>query len=201
MVFNRRPCEAEMTIVIVGVPRGGTTMVAAVVDSLGIDLGPREELNKFHFEDQTMNQPHPKQRHEYITKRNSEHPIWGWKDPIGIVPLQEMIFALRNPRVIVVSRDTLASIQGEMRFDKVNEVAHPKTLPDLVEQTMQWQEQNWKFVLRTTVPTLLVSYERALVDRKLFLHELSGFLGMNLRPEQLNTAMDCISPTGGYIQP
>jgi len=68
LVLNYDPesRHEEMTVPIAGVPRGGTTMVAAAVDALGIDLGPLEDLKNFHFEDQTMHSPDLNVQYRYI---------------------------------------------------------------------------------------------------------------------------------------
>ena len=124
-----------MTVPIVGVPRGGTTMVAAAVDALGVYLGPQGEMNDFHFEDQAMHSPDLGTQYKGIRKRNVQHRVWGWKDPTGVHSVQSVVFALRNPHVIVVFRDVLASIQGEMRFDEKYGVVPPRTFEQLSTMT------------------------------------------------------------------
>lgn len=190
----------EMTVVIVGVPRGGTTMVAAVVDALGVDLGPTEELHEYHFEDQTAHTPYLDQQFAYVAKRNAETKVWGWKDPVGLHSLQQILFALRNPHVIVVFRDTLASIQGEMRFDEAHKIDPPRTFESLIEQTQRWWAANWEFITRTQFPTLLVSYERALWHSSFFMCELTAFLGLESTDDQMMEAIKRIGP-GYWIVP
>lgn len=188
-----------MTVPIVGIPRGGTTLVAAVVDALGIFLGPIEELTEYHFEDQTMHSPDLKTQYECVRKRNAQYRTWGWKDPTGIASVQNIVFALRNPHVIVVFRDTLATLQGEMRFDKAYEVDPPRTFEQLIDYALRWRDANLQFILRTQFPTLLVSYERALVNPQLFLIELERFLELKPTAEQKIEALARISATGGYL--
>ncbi len=190
----------ELTVPIVGIPRGGTTMVAKVVESLGINLGPKEDLDKYTMEDQTIHSPEWEKQLRYIQKRNDEHPIWGWKDPTGISSVQRILFALRNPHIIVVFRDMLATIQGEMRFDiSVNpDVTRP--FNDLTEQTLNWWRDNFRFIENTKFPTLLVSYERAVINPGLFIKEVAQFLEVAITPEQTARAMSLISPTGGYAK-
>lgn len=186
----------EKTVIIAGIPRGGTTMVAAAVEALGVYLGPEEDLRNFHFEDQIMNRPYLNEQHDCIKQRDAEHSVWGWKDPGAIHPLVELAHAVRNPRVIIVFRDMLASIQGEMRFDEVHGISRP--FNNLIDSTMNAYDKNWSFIKRTKLPTLLVSYERAVRERNAFLDEVISFLQIDPTPEQRTKALDRISPDGGY---
>ena len=197
--LNPCPPGDNYTVAIVGVPRGGTTMVAAVVDALGIDLGPRADLEGWHFEDQTMHSPYIDVQIKYAMKRNAEHSRWGWKDPTGLSSVRNVLFALRNPRIVMVFRDPLATIQGEMRFDAVNEISPRRTVSDLYAQTMEWLKYHFDFAVQTAFPVLLVSYERAMTYPDRFLSELTGFLGIQPTDEQRADALARIERRGGYI--
>ncbi len=77
LTVNPEPPSSAMTVVIAGVPRGGTTMIAAVVHALGVDLGPTAELAATTFEDQSINRADtPGLQLSYIRKRNGEKLIW-----------------------------------------------------------------------------------------------------------------------------
>ena len=201
MVINPQDPGPVMTVPIVGVPRGGTTMVAAVVDALGIDLGPRKDLAKANtFEDQGMVQADIGLRLSYIHQRNGEREIWGWKYPTAISTTKSLFFALRFPRVIMVFRDVMASVDSEMRFDEVKKTKPARLFSDLMEATLNWWQTNREFVTRTTYPVLLVSYERALQVPDVFVHELGAFLGIEPTHDQLLEALARINPHGGYLQ-
>lgn len=187
----------EMTVSIVGVPRGGTTMVAAAVDAMGINLGPPEDLREYHFEDQTMHSPYLEVQYECVKQRNQERSVWGWKDPTGIDSLQRILFALRNPHIILVFRDILATIQGELRFDKVHEVDPPRTFEQLSTTFLQWWSKNLEFANRTQFPSMLVSYERVMLHPVNFVSELAGFLGVQIAETQV--VLERISRDGGYL--
>jgi len=199
LVVNPEPQLPTMTIPIAGVPRGGTTMVAAAVHALGVDLGPAKDMGAFTFEDQSMNgELHT--RLSYIKRRNTERQVWGWKDPTAIVSMRELFFALRNPRLILVFRDMMASIDSEMRFDEHNSIEPRRTFTDLAEATTNWWASNMEFISRTTFPTLLVSYERALQHPETFVNQLAAFLGLTPTQEQVQEAMTRINPRGGYLK-
>ena len=186
-----------MTVPIVGVPRGGTTMVAAVVHALGIDIGPAADLAAFTFEDQQMNRDMGAQL-AHITQRNRERAIWGWKDPTAIVGIRSIFFALRNPRIIIVFRDMLASIEGEMRFDAANDQTRP--FSDIAQATINWWTDNMAFVTTSPFPMLLVSYERAIQMPDVFINDVATFLGIDLTNAMIKEAMARINTRGGYLK-
>jgi len=200
LVVNPQPPSHVMTIPIAGVPRGGTTMVAAAVHALGVDLGPAKDLSERTFEDQSMNTDDLGSRLSYIKRRNTERQVWGWKDPTAIVSMRELFFALRSPRLILVFRDMMATIDSEMRFDDHINLMPRRTFADLAEATTNWWVSNVEFMSRTTFPTLIVSYERALQHPETFVNQLSKFLGLAPTQEQVQEAMIRINPRGGYLK-
>lgn len=189
----------NLTVAILGVPRGGTTMVAAVVNALGIDLGPTEELKKYHYEDQTINSPHLEQQTAYVNQRNRERDVWGWKNPVGLSVISGISSYLRNPHLIFVFRDLLSSVQGEMRFDEKYSISPRRTFEELAQITVDRWSQTLRFINHSTFPILLVSYERALLHREKFVSELAQFLSVDLSAKLGQKAVECINPNGGYI--
>jgi len=189
----------QQTIIIAGIPRGGTSMVAAVIEALGIDLGPREDMDAFNFEDQKMQSAYIEVRAERVKQRNKECDVWGWKDPVGITRVQDTTPLLRNPYVILVSRDPLATIQGELRFDKAHASLGLRTLKDITAQTRRWWNCNFDFIQDTKLPTLLVSYERAINNPPRFVSEVCDFLSLAPTEEEKQKAIERISPAGGYL--
>lgn len=187
-----------LTVPVIGIPRGGTSLVASVLHSLGIYMGPLEELAQYKFEDQTMNKAHTQGQSTCIKLRNRRHNRWGWKDPTAVHTVQSLLSCLRNPRVILVLRDPLASVQGEMRLDKVDEY-EPRTFQDLMSCTVSWMQANLDFIRTTASPVLLVSYERAMKQPVMFLDELIVFLGIQPKGIERIRASQCIGSDGGYI--
>ena len=199
LVVNPAPPTPRMTVPIVGVPRGGTTMVAAVVHALGMDLGPTKDLAEHTFEDQGMTNPDIGLLLSYIARRNREREVWGWKDPSAVTKIQSIFFALRNPRMVLVFRDMIATIDSEMRFDVAKNIQPQRTFSDLSQATVNWWVDNMTFIGKTSFPTLMVSYERVLRRPDLFVRDLGAFLGITPTHEQLQEALARINPDGGYL--
>jgi len=168
--------NSARTYVILGVPRGGTSMVAGVARLCGLMLG--DDLPNNH-EDVAFNvdslkragqDPFPAIK-QTIERRNAEHTVWGWKYPRAAHYLDEIRSGLRDPRLVVVLRDPVASAGRQVR-------RHGRDPMEVVREHHQIQARNIDLVSRWQVPSLLVSYERS-IDRPAELVErLAAFLGL-----------------------
>src|SRR5688572_21236041 len=98
------------TVIVVGLPRSGTSMIAAVLRALDVYIGT--EIDGAVFEDRqfaaALASGHPEELARLIDERNAAHAIWGFKRPEAYRQLELLIPLCRNPRVIVTFRDILA---------------------------------------------------------------------------------------------
>ena len=67
--------QEPATVVVFGVPRGGTTMMAGVVARCGVDIGSDLPVN---LEDQAFVSRSNEQMIETIRERNASTSLWGW---------------------------------------------------------------------------------------------------------------------------
>lgn len=176
--------SAARTYPVFGCPRGGTTAVARCVGALGIFMGDDMGVN---FEDPLFGAGNPKKR-DTVKARNKAHSVWGWKFPNAVNYLDAIAPALRNPRYICVTRDVTANGLGISARDK--------NFDDVmaVERSLQNTQRNFTFLLRQQRPSLLVSYEKLIMKPEEVLADLSDFLGVSPSQEQLDFALDGITP-------
>lgn len=87
--------------------------------------------------------------------------------------LERLLPLLRNPILVIVARDFVATAASLVRWDD----REPSGA--MVEAAMQMQK-NLVLALRLRVPTLFVSYEKASLDTDSFLTELEAFLSRPL---------------------
>jgi hypothetical protein len=117
------------TVCLLGLPRGGTSMLAWMVAQLGIFMG--ESIHPSTGEDAAFlshegdraifTEPAQAPRRAAfmtglaatIAARNAAHDVWGWKDPLAPYYLTEIAGQLRQPRLIIVARDLAAIAQRE----------------------------------------------------------------------------------------
>jgi hypothetical protein len=189
--------DSTMTVAVAGCGRGGTTMMAAVVHGVGIDMGPVLDLRNNNFEDQGMKRG-VKAAISQIKQRNSELSVWGWKDAHLIKGgrLEPFLPYLRNFKLILIHRDPLAITQRRMM---TNEDLH-RPFKCVYDEVLEDQRKNWEFAKCADFPVLLVPYERVLSNREKLVEELIDFLGIEPSEKQKSDAVKRISATGGYIQ-
>jgi hypothetical protein len=162
--------RASETVVILGMTRGGTSMVAGAVRGFGYYLGEGLLVN---LEDQNFVYKTDEHMIQTIAKRNEDHALWGWKYPIAVEYLERLLPYLRNLIVIIVTRDATATACAMTRWDDRDPSG---ALAEVIVQN----QRNLIFAIRHRLPTLYVSYQKAALDQERFLTELEDFLGRSL---------------------
>lgn len=174
VVREPQKSAAERTIIVLGVARGGTSMIAAVLANLGIPMGVGRE--SVVFEDvELANAIDSKDfalLESVIESRNAKHAVWGFKRPSASLKMNRLAKSFRNPYFVVVFRDIFAIALR-------NKIA-VKTDPyrDMHNSLRQYAEI-LDFIQSTRLPTMLVSYEKALLKREAFVRALAAFVGIH----------------------
>ncbi len=164
---------SEQTIVVLGVARGGTSMVAQALHAIGVPMG--KKLSAV-YEDMEICAPMEAgdrtSVREVILRKDEAHPKWGFKRPGAVKYVEQYLSELRNPCFVIVFRDVFA-ITNRNRLS----VKQPP-LVGLKSAAQQYVELV-EFCQRQTVPMFLVSYEKALLDKVAFVHALAKFAGVD----------------------
>jgi hypothetical protein len=155
------------TVIVFGVARGGTSMVAGAVRGLGFYMGHALENNN---EDLDFSYKSLDYMRQVIVRRDVQYRKWGWKFPAAANYLDELLPNVRNPHLCIVTRDLAATSAGHVRWHK-REASF--AISDILLQT----QKNFLLAVRWRVPALLVSYEKATQRPGRFINELSQFLG------------------------
>ncbi|MGB1560674.1 MAG: hypothetical protein ACPHN2_04145 [Sinimarinibacterium flocculans] len=163
------PPDAERTLIVLGVARSGTTMVAGALQQLGVDMMGGQKPNPV-FEDLELG--HALEAGDgtlasrLIRERDAGAAVWGWKRPsaIGYMRRSERLF--RNPCYVVVFRDLLAIANR-------NRISVQANLLDNLDETLAHYRRLLAFLRRSRRPMLLVSYEKAMLDRRAFVDALA----------------------------
>tara|TARA_R110002073_G_scaffold158890_1_gene314171 strand:- start:1465 stop:2151 length:687 start_codon:yes stop_codon:yes gene_type:complete len=200
------------TYVIFGSPRGGTSMVAGICRIMGLNIGedlpancedPDFNLEILHRQQVETSGHLPdalakrKQQVETsvhlwnaIAERNQKLATWGWKYPRASHYLPDLISGLRNPHFVCIFRDMVSIAKRPIHGKERNSEGALKMAHQLVSN-------NIKLITDSKVPTLVLSYEHALMNRKEFCQDIAGFLGSE-DSEALVAAENYIEPSGGY---
>lgn len=156
------------TVVVFGMPRGGTTMVAGICQRCGIDMGSNLPKN---LEDQDFVYKPKEHMIDAIAARNASKLVWGWKFPRASKYLPRLEKNIRNPLFIVVWRDALSvATRGILKSGEITkslQLAHGI------------QTQNLAFVTTTSAPVLHVSYEKSIRYPVELAEDIQQFTGIH----------------------
>ncbi len=182
--------EREKTLVVLGSPRGGTSMLAGLLRELGIHMGDR--IDRHNHEDQAFLSEDLEQIRATIAQRNAEHPVWGWKVPDSIRYLPEIESQLRNPHYLAVLRNPLAVAASMHRYST------NMPLESGLKRALEYFHLIEAFIARTRNPVLLVDYEAAVLAPAALVESLGDFLRLELDEEAIEQAAAFVGARGGY---
>jgi hypothetical protein len=182
--------DAPKTVVILGLPRGGTSMVAGVVRELGIDLGPRLGVN---HEDPHFLPTDLDVIRRRIRERNAQDQTWGWKMPHSTDYIDRIETDLRNPHVIFVFRNILGVALSQERHSAAE-------LDIALDFSLQKMGTMLSKIGKLSCPKLLIDYDSAVRAKEDFVSTLSSFLGLEPDSAEVTRALAFIDPAQGYRQ-
>lgn len=175
----------EKTVLVLGIGRGGTSMVAGVLSKLGIFMG--EELRS-RYQDQVlldcMDRNDKARAREVIAERNARYPLWGIKK----LRLWRWDRLFRQPVYVVVFRDLFAVANRRTTI-------YSSTLLGEMLKVLSLNLMLLLFLKLTRRPALLASYEKTLLYPEGFVRGLTVFLGLPDDPEHFSEAVQLIQPS------
>ena len=186
-----RTSEANRTLIVSGVARSGTSMVARILCAAGIFLG--DNIDEAVFEDSAIALLLERGDFDHgamsrlVAARNAAHPVWGFKRPhlhrIGA----DAIRLFRNPSVILTVRDPLAIAER-------NAIAEQYDIAGGLSAAIDDLRDLVAFAQDLHCPTLLVSYEKAVGMPAYFVDHLLEFCGVSLSPTRRKALAQLVEP-------
>lgn len=187
--FNNQLVLGENTIVVVGLPRSGTSMIGKVLYELNV-FHDNGFLNKNIYEDMEAIEVLEKDINKldsYIKNQNSKYTIWGFKRPGAFYYIEKYIDKLRNPIYIIPMKDMLfISLRKNISIDM--------DFTSALKETLKQSNELIEFINKTSVPTILFSYEKAILNPEYFVKELIKILSLNnISKYRINRAIEAIT--------
>lgn len=184
------------TLVVSGVARSGTSMVARVLCGAGVFMG--HHVNDIVFEDDEFTllfeDLTPRRARGLVERRNSEYDVWGFKRPHLHLYGKPLIDLFRNPYVIITMRDPVAIAERNVLSEQ-HDPAHSLSTAVNDLQAMV------RFTQLLSCPVLLVSYEKAVQEPDRFVKELLNFCGLDLSESARAPLLGLIEPNRpAYIE-
>ncbi|WP_435106114.1 hypothetical protein [Arhodomonas sp. AD133] len=182
----------EKTAVVIGVARGGTTMVASVLQALGVYMG--ENLGPV-LEDVRLSEAveagDSKAVNVIAAERDKQFRVWGWKRPAAVQHAAVWQPRLRNPHVIAVYRDPFA-IANRNRISMLMDCIQG------IERATKELARLTQFIKKSGLPTLVCSYEKAMIHPHDFVRGVDAFLGLGAE-EKWDSAVAAIGTDERYL--
>lgn len=188
------PAGTPRTAVVLGVARGGTSMVSGVLRGLDIFMGDNLGLNH----EDTLVQRFVSNKNfddfgELARERDAEHPIWGFKFPEASVMMDKFHPSLRNPHYLFVMRHPLS--RGMSVVARTG-----GTLTAAIEEALKNYQSIFAFLEKADAPVLMINYEQATENAQASVEQIAGFLGMDQESEAVERAASMILGEGaGYL--
>jgi hypothetical protein len=175
------------TVVILSPPRSCSSLVAGVLSHLGVFMG--DKVDGVVFEDNAlakhMEGGKGVDADALITDYNSRYPIWGFKRPGALGYVKGLLRRIRNPHLIFLFRDPLATALRE----------HISIKADLLTRMaaiLARQQDMIELMKARKYPALLLSAEKIRYYKREMVNEVISFLGLECTEAQVASAVDFI---------
>lgn len=188
-VVRVNPHPGRGSVLVLGTPRGGTSVVAGICHLLGVPMG--RDIDPSNMEDRAFRE-FPKTTGcaervaSFFTELHEQHPLAGVKDPAAIDWLPDVYDSVPEPVLVVVSRDVYTVAQRE-------EVSGSEFF-DALHGAIQRKYAVLDFVHAVADPLIVVSYERLLHDPRVAVRSLARFLGVEATDELVDRIVGRVRP-------
>ncbi len=179
----------EKTVIVIGTGRGGTSIVAGVLNSLGVFMGdlacaPVFEDRKLADAYESKN---AKLAMDIIYDYNTRFSIWGFKRPNSLFYLPKLIKYTRNPVFIIIFKDILSIGNRES-------ISMQTGLLDNMHVALKNYQNILSFIDKYQPKSMLVSAEKILENKVFFIEQVCDFLALQVTQDQILAAENFIEP-------
>jgi hypothetical protein len=188
-VVRDNPHPGQGTVVVLGTPRGGTSVVAGICHHLGARMGldiDRSNMEDVRFRSILRSENRVQLAREYLEQLHQLGPLVGAKDPSAIDHLAEVYPLIPSPILVVVSRDVYASAQRE--------VVEGHEFFEILRTTIRRKYAILDFVESVNDPVILVTYERMMQQPLSAVRSLARFVVGDAPDRLINLTARLVQP-------
>jgi len=189
-----RPADnsGPKTVIVLGAPRGGTSMVAATLRKLGVMMG--ENLGHQHEDRKFRGDVPVEEMIETIKERNATQSLWGWKLPNSVYYLEKLMPHVRNPHLVAIFRNPFSISRSSAERDKREYDAK------LLQVAVNHSKKVVDLIATIEVPTALAAFEAVMANREEFVRGLAGFINVTAEDAIQEALRTGINKELGYIR-
>jgi hypothetical protein len=190
VLLNDRPLgrDEPAAFCVLGMPRGGTTMTALLLQQAGVFIGANLPVTA---EDPLFagilreRKPDARKFRAAVERRSAEHARWGFKAPFrNHWPL---LASIDNVRFVCVFRDVLAVANR-------NRISVDADLLANMRANLALELEIVSFIAGNRSPMMLISYEKALLDPAGLAKAVADFCGVDVNDDVLGRIAAVIEP-------
>jgi hypothetical protein len=183
------------TLVICGPGRGGTSIIAYVLLSIGYYLGDKLRDNNHEDQDIQAAMGNPSEMDRIIADRNRHFKRWGFKFPRALQHIDWLAGALRNPVFLVVFRNPVATAKTVLRRDPKFRGAGVRGLARALEHGLRNMQLGTQ-VLMTKAPSILVDIDAARGAPERLVRDIVNLFAPNTSDQLIEAIARDISAAG-----
>ena len=186
---NKALLAKERTLIVVGVARGGTSLIAGTLDHLGVFTGDKSRQPV--FEDVHLSLPLEKNDFstaQSIIDQYNIKEVWAFKRPSAINYLEQLDKLCRNPIYLIVFKDIFSVSNRNSISMKTDVVSGLKKAHEDYAKIL-------KFIGNNNPNAFLLSYEKIIGNKEFFVETMIDLIGKEqISPEQKESALAFIEP-------
>lgn len=181
--------ENKKTLIVVGVARGGTSLISGSLDHLGVFTG--DLSRKPVFEDVRLANAFENDNTKAATiieEYNEKHDIWSFKRPLSVNYIDQIDRLFRNPIYLFIFKDIFSISNRNTISMKLGVINGLVDAHDNYGKILA-------FIKNNNVNGFLFSYDKIMQNKKAFIDTLISLIGEdNVTNEQKNSAIMFIEP-------
>jgi len=164
---NKSSTKEQKTLIVIGVARGGTSLLAGCLDKIGIFTG--DASGDPVYEDLRLAQAFENGQYtlaqEIIQEYDKRNDIWAFKRPASTQYLKKLISYSRNPVLLIVFRD-LFSIANR------NKISMKIGLVPGLQKALNDYSEIVDIISKRYCDMYLFSYDKVMLNQALLINEL-----------------------------
>jgi len=180
--------KEEKTLIVLGVARGGTSLIAGSLAQMGVYMG---SAGKPVFEDvrlaNAFEKRNFKEAKRIIEEYNRSHAVWGFKRPSSISYAKRLVKYTRNPVLLIIFKDLFAIANR-------NRISMKLGLIPGLNKAMKDYSDIIRIINRRYCDMYLFSYEKVMNNKTLLIEELAKVASVECTEEVMKKVSDFIEP-------
>ena len=177
--------KTKKTYIVLGVKRGGTSMLAGTLRILGVYMGNMNK-NVGGHEDVDISDQNLEDMIQTVIRRNMEHEVWGFKNPAAIDYIYYLLPFLIKPTFLVIFRDPCATAMSESIKHNNNFTQSFWEAMDNIRKLHYFAMYPDAYVNKHGGQVFSISYEKMLMSTETSVRELCELTGLEYKEEVLD---------------